>query len=166
MWTVNSATPILIIRQYNLFFKFRYTGKHGYGEFLQISGVRVIYDLKATQGSRVIGISILCTDCEVPAYQPLVEEKEYKVVLNAFLAEGGDDYGMLKNESLSSRSITTDDLEAARKYMSSESPIRQGIEGRITFINLGDPNSSVNLHSSIGMISFIFFIVFKHFCTL
>lgn len=140
----------------------RYNGKQGYGEFLQMSGIRVIYDLKAPQGSRVVGISVLCTDCDVPAYEQLNEEKEYNIVLNAFLSEGGDDYGMLKNESISRRSIGIGDLEAAQNYLLSESPIRQGLEERITFVNFGEPSSSVTIRFTVEILLLPLILLFAH----
>ncbi|KAF7246890.1 Snake venom 5'-nucleotidase [Varanus komodoensis] len=68
----------------------------GTGELLQVSGIKVLYDLTQKPGSRVVSLKVLCTDCRVPVYVPIQMEKTYKVLLPSFLAGGGDGYYMLK----------------------------------------------------------------------
>lgn len=55
---------------------------------VQVSGLRVRYDLRRPEGSRIVEIEV--------NGQALEEEKTYRVTTNSFLAEGGDGYATLK----------------------------------------------------------------------
>ncbi|KAG8011533.1 Snake venom 5'-nucleotidase [Nibea albiflora] len=70
------------------------------GEFLQVSGIHVEYDLSKPPGRRVKSLSILCTKCRVPQYEPVQDEMVYTVVLPSYIVAGGDGFSMLKNETL------------------------------------------------------------------
>lgn len=72
----------------------RYVNTTGYGEFLQMSGVQVEYDLNQETGGRVLSANVLCGDCAVPEYSPIVDTKVYKVIVTSFLVEGGDGFDM------------------------------------------------------------------------
>lgn len=71
-----------------------YTGDRG--EFMQMSGVRVVYDMREKPGHRVKSVETLCTDCEVPFYSPLDTKKFYLVIVSHFLYKGGDGFTMIK----------------------------------------------------------------------
>lgn len=68
----------------------------GHGEFLQMSGVHVVYDLRKEPGHRVKSVRVVCTDCDVPAYTDLNMKKLYGIVITQFTYEGGDGYTMFK----------------------------------------------------------------------
>ena len=51
-------------------------------------------------GERARSISVLCTNCRVPVYEPLDNSRLYKVVLPSYLVEGGDGFSMIKDEKL------------------------------------------------------------------
>lgn len=74
----------------------RYCDKIGRGEFLQMSGVRVIYDLTKEAGKRVASVSVLCSFCSTPTYAELDPIQEYGVIITSFLYGGGDGYYMFK----------------------------------------------------------------------
>nr|CAD7424034.1 unnamed protein product [Timema monikensis] len=40
-------------------------------------------------------LSILCDECDIPEYQPLNLTKWYRIAMASFLAEGGDDFGII-----------------------------------------------------------------------
>lgn len=69
-----------------------YTGDRG--EFLQMSGLRIAYDLSRSPGNRAISIDVLCTDCDVPTYEKFDLNRVYGVILSQFLYEGGDGFNM------------------------------------------------------------------------
>lgn len=60
----------------------------------------MVYNINKEPGQRVVRLEAMCTKCRVPRYVPVEKDQVYKVVLPAFLAEGGDGFSMLKNESL------------------------------------------------------------------
>lgn len=70
----------------------RYSGTIGRGEFLQMSGLRVIYDMERCPGNRVISASILCSQCKIPTYEKLQKNRQYGVLVTSFVYEGGDGY--------------------------------------------------------------------------
>lgn len=64
------------------------------------TGLRVEYDLSRPPGRRVKSLSILCTKCRVPQYEPVEDETVYTVVLPSYIMTGGDGFSVLKNETL------------------------------------------------------------------
>ncbi|CAK6956906.1 snake venom 5'-nucleotidase-like [Scomber scombrus] len=76
----------------------RYGSKSG--EFLQVSGIYVEYDLSKSVNQRVVSLSMLCTKCRVPKYEPLDLEKNYTVVMSSYIVDGGDGFTMIKDELL------------------------------------------------------------------
>lgn len=65
------------------------------GEFLQVSGLHVTYNLTQPSGARVHSVFVLCTECSVPKYVPLDVAKVYKIITTSYLSLGGDDYSVL-----------------------------------------------------------------------
>ncbi len=68
----------------------------GRGEFLQMSGVRVIYDMNKEAGNRVTSAFVLCRHCDIPFYEELNLNQEYGIIVTSFVASGGDGYSMFK----------------------------------------------------------------------
>uniref|UniRef100_A0A0B8RXZ9 Snake venom 5'-nucleotidase n=1 Tax=Philothamnus irregularis TaxID=1899461 RepID=A0A0B8RXZ9_9SAUR len=104
----------------------------GTGELLQVSGIKVVYDLSRKTGNRVISLNVLCTKCRVPTYVPLEMEKSYKVLLPSFLATGGDGYDMLKGDS-SNHSSGDLDIAIVGDYIKRMGKVFPAVEGRVMF---------------------------------
>lgn len=69
--------------------------------FLCLStGFHVEFDLSKPPGHRVQSLSILCTKCRVPHYEPVQDKTVYKVVLPSYLVTGGDGFSMIRDEKL------------------------------------------------------------------
>ncbi|XP_036999718.2 5'-nucleotidase [Artibeus jamaicensis] len=102
------------------------------GEFLQVGGIHVVYDLSRNPGDRVVKLDGLCTRCRVPSYEPLRMDDEYNVVLPSFLAKGGDGFQMIKEEVLQHNS-GDQDINVVSQYISKMKVIYPGVEGRIMF---------------------------------
>lgn len=66
----------------------------GYGEFLQMSGVQVTYNVTKPIGNRVHSVHLLCVNCAVPQYEQLEKNKIYKIIISTFLQYGGNGYNM------------------------------------------------------------------------
>ncbi|XP_054469252.1 snake venom 5'-nucleotidase-like [Anoplopoma fimbria] len=116
------------------------------GEFLQVSGIKVQYDLSKPVDQRVVSVSTLCTECRVPKYEPLDPEKKYTVVMPSYMAGGGDGYTMIKEESM--KHDTGDlDISVVSKYISDMKSVYPAVEGRITF-----RNSAVFTAHSLGLL--------------
>ena len=63
-------------------------------------GFVVSYDISKPVGQRVASVSVRCADCRSPQYEPLEEEKVYKVWAPTFLANGGDGHVVIKQNQL------------------------------------------------------------------
>ncbi|XP_070568606.1 snake venom 5'-nucleotidase-like isoform X2 [Ptychodera flava] len=110
-----------------------YDGEKPIRYFLQVSGVRVTYDISKPAGQRVKEVLVNCATCRVPEYKPLDDDAVYKFATNSYLASGGSGYGMIGDNRLShviGEEQTDDILE---EYIRAISPVRLGVEGRITF---------------------------------
>ncbi|XP_031703047.1 snake venom 5'-nucleotidase-like [Anarrhichthys ocellatus] len=122
----------------------RYGGMSG--EFLQVSGIHVQYDLSKPVNQRVASVSVLCTKCRVPKYEPLDPEKNYTVVMPSYMVGGGDGFTMIKEELL--KHTTGDmDISVFSKYISDMKRVYPAVEGRITF-----RNSAVFTAHSLGLL--------------
>lgn len=69
------------------------------------------YDLSKPKNQRVVSLSVLCTDCRVPKYEPLELEKIYTVVMPSYIVDGGDGFGMIKKGLLRHNTGRTYSLE-------------------------------------------------------
>ncbi|XP_013418359.1 5'-nucleotidase-like [Lingula anatina] len=105
------------------------------GRFLQVSGLRVVYDLSKPVGRRVVSIDVRCADCTVPEFQPLVKTKSYDVVTNTYLLEGGDGFSIFKDNILYRYGIEDLDADVVMSYITQYSPIIHGLEGRIRYVS-------------------------------
>ncbi|XP_056103544.1 5'-nucleotidase [Rhinichthys klamathensis goyatoka] len=102
------------------------------GEFLQVSGFQLVYDISKLPGNRVKSVNVLCTECRVPRYEPLNPKKVYKVVLPSYLVDGGDGYSMIKDQKLKHDSGDLD-IAVVASYISERKRVHPVVEGRIQF---------------------------------
>ncbi|KAM3594138.1 uncharacterized protein V6R79_002968 [Siganus canaliculatus] len=104
------------------------------GEFLQVSGIHVEYDLSKPVNQRVASVLMLCTECRVPKYEPLDLEKVYTVVMPSYIVKGGDSFTVIK-EGLLKHNTGDMDITVFSKYISEMKRVYPAVEGRITFRN-------------------------------
>ncbi|XP_075747621.1 snake venom 5'-nucleotidase isoform X1 [Rhipicephalus microplus] len=98
------------------------------GQFLQVSGIKVVYNLTSPPNKRVRSVHILCTNCTVPVYKRLEDCDVYRVVTTDFVARGGD--GFKKAENVTESGPL--DLDVLKEYVTKMSPLKTPVEGRIT----------------------------------
>nr|CAQ53650.1 CG11126-PA [Drosophila melanogaster] len=65
--------------------------------FLQVSGLRIGYDLNADQ--RVFSVRVRCSKCLVPRYIPLDLEHKYRVVVMEYLANGKNGFSVISENA-------------------------------------------------------------------
>nr|XP_020475124.1 5'-nucleotidase [Monopterus albus] len=104
------------------------------GEFLQVSGFHVEFDLAQPPQQRVRSLSILCTKCRVPRYEPVQDDTVYKVVLPSYLVTGGDGFSVIKEEMLKHDSGDLD-ISVVSSYISQRKTVYPSVEGRIKIYN-------------------------------
>ncbi|CAG9797883.1 unnamed protein product [Chironomus riparius] len=66
---------------------------------LQVSGVKVVFDLSRKPFERIVNLEVLCQKCEAPQYEAVDDEKQYRVVLSDYTANGGDNFTMFTNDA-------------------------------------------------------------------
>lgn len=107
------------------------------GQFLQFSGMEVVYDLAKPVGSRVVSakaIALLKDDtCEETVLMDIEKDMRYRVIMPTFLAEGGDGYKMF--ESLPTETAAYSEIEPTITYLGKNSPVNPLIDERLTIIN-------------------------------
>ncbi len=105
------------------------TGQHG---IVQVSGLRFTFDYDLPAHSRIIGDVI-----DARTGEPLDPTRTYIVLVNSFMAGGGDHYGTLP---LAPQENTyTVDIEYMVEYVKTHSPISAAVEGRITALGTPPP---------------------------
>ncbi|XP_055533444.1 apyrase-like [Wyeomyia smithii] len=97
---------------------------------LQVSGLRVVYNVTNPVGQRVLSVEVLCSECMIPKYEPLDALKYYQVVTNSFIAGGGDGFTIFP-EFGRTKLTGPVDISAFEEYTKQRSPIVQGVDGRI-----------------------------------
>ncbi|XP_062541986.1 apyrase [Armigeres subalbatus] len=97
---------------------------------VQISGLKVVYNVTNPIGERVLSVDVLCYDCMVPSYSPLNPFKYYRVITNSFLVGGGDGFTILTERGRNKRVGPIDNV-AFESYLKQRSPVMQGVDGRI-----------------------------------
>ncbi|CAB3253193.1 unnamed protein product [Arctia plantaginis] len=103
------------------------------GQFQQISGMEVVYDLARPVGSRVVIAKAVCSNCSIDTKVEIKDDSEYKVLMPSFMADGGDGFTMFGN--LSQEVLTYNELDSLLYYLNKYSPIKPQLDGRIKILN-------------------------------
>lgn len=72
-------------------------GQFSAANMLQVSGLRVTFNITKPVGERVVEVLVRCQKCEIPEYEPLELDKSYRVVTGSFLSGGGDGFTMFRD---------------------------------------------------------------------
>lgn len=72
--------------EYDYFFRY----------FFQVSGLRIVFDIRKPVGGRVVSLQILKVVDGTPTYIDVDNNEKYPIITNIFLSEGGDGYWMFK----------------------------------------------------------------------
>lgn len=104
----------------------------GTGRFLQVSGLRYIWDPKKPVGSRIIDVQVRQMDGK---FTPLQNDIVYQVVTNDFMRVGGDGFSVLKEKAInpSDNGINLEDavVEYIQFLLINSPAIAPKTEGRI-----------------------------------
>ncbi|XP_060521867.1 protein 5NUC-like [Cylas formicarius] len=113
----------------------RGNGDTSYGEFMQVSGLKVQYDMSKPSFSRVLSVKARCGVCAVPAYEEVVATSNYTIVTSSFLSDGGDGITVFKNFGMDKKIHTLNDLDTVAWYFGKYSPVYPEVSGRIRIIS-------------------------------
>ncbi|XP_056283485.1 5'-nucleotidase isoform X2 [Pseudoliparis swirei] len=106
------------------------------GEFLQVSGFQVEFDLSLGAGHRVRSLAALCTRCRVPRYEAVRQDEVYRVLMPDFMVSGGDGFSMIAKEMLKHDSGDLD-ISVVSDFISQRQKVYPAVEGRIRFYTSG-----------------------------
>lgn len=113
------------------------------GQFLQVSGLRVEYDLHNPSGKRVRNVFVRCGKCGLPMYTTLNTSSIYNILMPSFLSMGGDGFSVFVG--LPSTALKYDELQSTIDYLRSHKPLYPAVEGRIVIYN---PEKVINAAST------------------
>lgn len=105
--------------------------EQGAGRFLQVSGLRYAFDLSRAPGDRVVRVEVKTEK----GYVPLDLEATYRVVVNSFIAAGGDGFTVLKEAKGYRVDTGFSDAESFMDYLKELKEVEAGLEGRIEILN-------------------------------
>ncbi|XP_065212223.1 protein 5NUC-like [Planococcus citri] len=100
--------------------------------FLHFSGLRVDYDFSKPSGQRVASVTALCRECDVPEYRALQDDEIYGVITVSYLADGGDNFDMIKTESVNTTNLNVKDIDPLMGYMEKNRVVHPHLDNRVS----------------------------------
>ena len=67
-------------------------------QILQVSGIKVVFDLSRETGKKIDSLLVLCRVCDVPRYSSIHDEEWYRIIMPSFLGNGGDGFLMFREK--------------------------------------------------------------------
>lgn len=111
-------------------FSVRYTSP----SILQTSGIKVVFDMSKPAYQRIVSLKVLCRLCDIPQYEEIDNEAWYGIVVNNFLLQNGDNFAMIRDNSLNHK-VGGVDIDVLTAYVEKFSPITSiSPLGRVTFV--------------------------------
>lgn len=101
-----------------------------YYNFLQFSGMRIVFNVTEPVNHRVVSIDVLCRHCEVPSYEPLKLDQWYRIIVPSFIGAGGNGYIAFGDNRRNHRKGDKMDIDIVEKYLKKLSPVIQKKDGR------------------------------------
>ncbi|XP_070386875.1 protein 5NUC-like [Dermacentor albipictus] len=108
-----------------------YSYKEKQGRFLQVSGIRVAYNVGYPRNCRVVSLQVLCRMCTVPRYEEVRDTGVYRIVTTDYITRGGDGY----NKATNATSGGPADYSVLVNHVRKMTPVKSALEGRITIYN-------------------------------
>jgi len=131
------------------------TSVRNLGEFLQVSGMRVEFNLSSPVGERVSRLTIRNTNSHHGDWSDIDLNGRYKIVMPSFIARGGSRYTFLEN--LDSEDTGIRDEIALKSYIQWMSPLSYGKEERIRFIT-PTPTVECESYDTVGTVFLTIFL--------
>ena len=108
--------------------KFDSDGRNNAGQFLQVSGFNLIFDLRMPVGQRLISAKVLC-DAD---HKEIEDDVYYDILTNSYIAGGGDGYKCISENKINHQ-IGPLDTDVIKDYLESNSPIHPTVKENIIF---------------------------------
>lgn len=103
----------------------------GGGRFAQVAGLKYAFDKSVAPGAgRIKSVEVM----DGGAWKPIDPAKEYLVATNNYVRQGGDGYKIFAAKAKNAYDYGPGLEQAVADYLSTHSPYKPGLEGRITEI--------------------------------
>ncbi len=113
------------------------------GRFPQVAGLRFVWDPSKPANSRIVSVFVQTTTStngtqNTSTFVPIDPTATYRLVTNNFMLTGGDGYSVFAQGTnpLDTGLIMADEVQ---NYITANSPINRGVEGRITRVQFWFP---------------------------
>lgn len=101
---------------------------------LQIAGMKVVFNMTKPAYEKIVSLDILCRLCDVPKYEPVEENTWYRVAVNNFLLNNGDNFDMIRDNGRNHK-VGAVDIDALTNFVEKNSPITLvSPRGRTSFV--------------------------------
>jgi 5'-nucleotidase len=102
---------------------------YSFYNFLQFSGMRVVFNVTEPFNHRVVSVDVLCRQCEIPKYEKLDLTRNYRMIVPSFIGAGGNGFVPFTHRT-NHRKGDAMDIEVVEKYLKKMSPVIQKKDGR------------------------------------
>jgi hypothetical protein len=96
--------------------------------------LRVKYNLRKAPGERVVSVETRCAHSRIPHYHHLDVNEEYGLILNQYIADGGDGFRVFVKHGKNKTVLEAQEGDILADFFRKKSPVWTGIEGRIEFL--------------------------------
>ncbi|XP_075154885.1 5'-nucleotidase-related protein-like isoform X2 [Haematobia irritans] len=101
--------------------------------FVQVTGLKIVYDLKKPVNERVVEVKVRCSECKIPIYEELDEDKIYRIIATRYVATGGYGFSTFKEYGTNAIEYSSE-FESLMEYVEKMSPLYTGLEDRIVIV--------------------------------
>lgn len=102
--------------------------------FMHVSGLRVVFDFSQRPQKRVRSVEALCTECRIPKFEPLVDERVYFIIVLAYLMQYGHEGYGIREEYINMTRLGVTDSEVLIRYLKKNQIVYPKMDGRITAV--------------------------------
>lgn len=113
----------------------RSDGETSRGEFLQVSGLKVVYDFARPSGNRVVSLKARCSKCFIPVYEVVKPDETYYVTTTMYLLNGGDGHSVLRDRAEDIVAQSVFDIDCFIRYFNFYKVLTPQEEERIIVYN-------------------------------
>lgn len=107
----------------------RVSAQGGTGRFLQMSGMKLVYDPQKSPGERVVSAEVRDASGK---YAPVDPSAMYKIATNDYLYGGGDEYSMLTEHMRNGYAFGAPVQELLVEFIGEKTPLSLELDGRIS----------------------------------
>ena len=102
--------------------------------FLQFSGMKVVFNVTRPKFNRVVSVDVLNRQCKSLRYEKLNRAQWYRFIVPDFIGAGGNGFTVFKKNRRNVRKADKKDIEIVERYIKKQQPVIQRKDGRLTVV--------------------------------